>query len=220
MAVGDWNIDPSVKGDTTNVTNVPEGHPRRCQSKNRWKLQCQQWARKGDVFCRHHAGRGGKAKRQYHMTLYGRRMSAKFKDILVEHAKNENRTSIDEEIDVARVLCEESIGLVDAVFFSERNEGKASDTSKLNVIEIAQKSLTHVAALCERMAKINALGTDTLDPNHVDWLMLRVVRIIEETLVSDDHKAQKTAILKQIDDLRLIGEKKSSARTGVTIEIK
>ena len=181
MAIGDFEIDPSLD-DGTFYVKPPPKHPKRCQAYNNRREQCQNWALRNYHYCIFHRGR--KSRKQIRLSFmankYCRRLNTTFKELLEEwEGDRRNITDISDEVDVARVLCEQTLKLVDSVFFVDKNEGKASAESKLTVLAHAQNALMHVSNLCEKLAKIQTLSDGVLNADQIEHLMVSIIRILE-----------------------------------------
>lgn len=183
MAVGDFPVDANVRRIGKHG-RPPDGHPRRCQAKkNRTQVQCAQWAKKGEFYCKFHlrgAGKGGRNRgrmKNFYRKIQGKKLSEWMK--LAEIADGD-RKSLAGEVDVARALCAETVGMVSTVL--DADQDKITEAQRLTVMSLAKDSLEHVSRLVERMVKVEAISSATMDADQVQGLLQRVLHVLAKEL--------------------------------------
>lgn len=192
MALGDFPIDPTVKGVRRNPTVVPDGHPRRCQAKrhpNWGGGQCKRWALKKHFYCPWHQ----KKYKRSDMSgtpeyIYHKRASVKLKKLL-EEANSQPMEDLQGEIDVSRVMSSRAVELMDKVLHSEK---EISHGATLNLIEFTQKALKCVSELIEKQVKINALNS--LSPEQVEFVNAQIIKILRRYLLPEQEDVYITIV--------------------------
>jgi len=187
--------------------------PFRCQGKRRTGPKkgdrCPHWASKGRKFCKVHGGHngGGYSARN----IFVRGLSKRLKDVLEEYEDaGDERLSLAVEVDVARVLCERSLALFDATHFGDKEydvELKAASRANL------RESLSHVASLVEKYAKIIALEKNSYSPEHVDQIVSQITRILARYLVPT-HQEIFDSIKTELNDMVIVDAPKVSINIG------
>lgn len=202
MAVGDYPIDYSVRGVYKNGGSAPEGHPKRCQHKNRFKLQCKKYAMIDVPYCKcHGGGRRHKAPRNRVNSFYRDRLGVKLKDMLgeLENSPPDERLSLLQEIDVARLLVNDALEL-----FSEAVDADQSRpdvvTIRMQASAIVRNCLDQVSKLVQAYAKAEALAPGKLTAVQMQFLMNAITRAINEVFQDDP---RVSTVMDLIDKIKL-----------------
>lgn len=144
---------------------------------------------------------------------YVTRASKRLQDALKEFADAEqDRFSLEAEIDLARLLTERAVRLFDEAHFGDKADGinpelKAASRAAL------QSNLQNVMTLVEKAAKVMALTRGMYTPKQVQQMMMSITRIIER-YVTDETKLK--AIMAEFDDIKTTSE---PSKAGTTIII-
>lgn len=211
MAIGDWPIATGEEYEKLRngcAGSPPDKHPRRCQARNKYHEQCGRWAIVGHHYCAIHGGRRGFLRVTNTMAnRYARRVSKKLSDLLEEQSGDSERLKLDDEIDTARLIAEESLKIFDRAFIeketdsSKRKEArnKLTTEKKAAIIAHVQDSLTHVSQLISRAAKVKALASYTLDPKSIDYLLNQLTKILVDEFGSDE-KNRLDSVMKKFEN--------------------
>lgn len=144
---------------------------------------------------------------------YLRNASRQLQEALKEYAESEDdRFSLEAEIDLARLLTERAVKLFDAAHYGEKAdtldpELKAASRAALT------NNLRNVMDLVEKAAKVMALTRGMYTPKQVQQQMMSVTRIIER-YVTDESKLK--AIMLELGTIKTTNE---HAKAGTTIII-
>jgi len=194
----DWNWpkDPSVKIDLTRPGAPPDGHVRRCQARNEFltkqegkNIQCGRWARRERNYCGRHGGSHGRYKMTYGRRLwYSKHAGASLRERLAEmrNAPPEDRISLDAEIDLARVLAEESVKIFDKVCIEGDTgtmKGHERALMQAKATGACREALAFVASVVDKAAKVRASSDYTVDVEHIDYIIHQVQMIIERFVI-------------------------------------
>lgn len=185
MAVGDWPIDATVTHRGFGVDGgLPQtGHPRRCQSRNRWREQCRQWASHGSRHCRFHGGAKRCGREVKHVPWYGRRAGSKLREALEEYRKSGGELlRLDEEVELARLLADQSFAAFEAACLDEDGRKKTSDDLKAMAVVQARSALSHVTEVVERACKVKALSSATVSAEDIALLAQKMEETVRRTL--------------------------------------
>lgn len=113
---------------------------------------------------------------------YTRGVSTTLKQRLEELSAEsvQERVSLAEEIDVARLLAERAVKIYDAVVLAE--DSTASPEIKANASSVVQSSLDAVAKLVEKFARVDALMKDKIPAHQIDFILLQVGQALDKGL--------------------------------------
>jgi hypothetical protein len=208
-----WFKDESVIYDGSGG-GPPPNHPRRCQSRNAFGTQCGRWALVGRDYCQKHGGRNHNARKVL-ANYYSKHAGKKLSDLLAELAlqNDDERLSLAEEIDVARLNASRVLNLFEKIVIEESftgADGKQLDLTaetkmklKSSCANAVKESLDQVSSLVQAMAKVEALKADKISVNNIKWVVNRIMRLIEEIVVPYNADAAKELCAK-ISDMRLL----------------
>lgn len=175
-----YPIDPSVKGVFSKLP--PPGHPRRCQGPNRFREQCEKWARKGSHFCKAHGG----YNRHYHRPLnwYARGTTQQLADRLKELAGQgpDERMSLSQEIDLARELAKKALDLYDLAHYGEKEQ---DENLRIASREHLKTALDGVADLVGRAARAQSLSASVISIQHIEHLAAQFTKILETHVLDE-----------------------------------
>jgi len=144
---------------------------------------------------------------------YTTRASKRLQDALKEFAEAENdRFSLEAEIDLARLLTERAVRIFDAAHYGEK-EGEINPELKAASRQALLNNLQNVMSLVEKAAKVMALTRGLYTPKQVQQMMMSVTRIVER-YVTDESKLK--AIMTEFNDIKTTNE---NAKAGTTIII-
>lgn len=195
---------------------APDGHPRRCQAKRRDGEQCRTFALHFHSFCGFHHRKSGRARRDRNwMSWYGRQAGSKLREALDEMRRDGGELhDLSEELVAARLLCERSFVLFERSCLGPDAEKISMDLRALATAQ-ARESLSHVAALVERSAKVRALSTSVIQPEDIqliaDEMVATTLRVLRAAGVSEQVQDD---VSKAVADMPL---PKRQARTVVAI---
>lgn len=105
-------------------------------------------------------------------------MGPRVADKLRELAEDPARHSLDEEVDVARVLALDAAKMYELAFSSD----KASETSKAMASSLLRDGINNVASLVERSIKVKAQSQELIRLDTFKFLMAQVETIIRGRL--------------------------------------
>lgn len=185
MAIGDWPVDATVehRGFGKDGALPPPGHVRRCQSRNRWREQCRQWASRGSTYCRFHGGARRNGREVKHVPWYGRRAGSKLAEALEQYRKEGGEIlRLDEEVHLARLLADKSFAAFEAACLDEESSKKVSDDVKAMAVVQARSALSHVAEVVERACKVKALSSATVSAEDIALLAQKMEEVVRRTL--------------------------------------
>lgn len=184
-----WPVDPSVRM-MKKGGKPPAGHYARCQGTKRHSdppRQCSNWRETGTDFCKYHAANGRKSlHRKKHtahdMKRYSKGLSQTLGARLQELAdeKPQARHSLEDEIDVARVLAERALKTFDQVCVEQADS--TSPTAKGLATQLARDSMTHVADVVLKAAKVRAVSREVVDLEMLDYLTKEVEKVLMRRL--------------------------------------
>lgn len=130
------------------------------------------------------------------MSLYHQRAGQKLKERLELLKKNEaQRFSLLDEIDVARSLCLETVEMYGKVC----DKPEVTPETRTIVIEATKNSINNLAALLLQSKKLDMISGHSLSTQHVDAMITKVLRILEQELSEED--AQRVA--KRLEEIKL-----------------
>ena len=210
-----WFPDPSVK-KIGNGGPPPPNHPRRCQAPNFFREQCGRWALTGVNYCSRHGGRNPRVKKQL-ANYYSKHAGSKLSGLLEELSKlsDDERLSLAEEIDVARVNASRVLLLFEKIVLEEKfldKEGKEVVLTpdkllklKASCIDAVKVSLDQVSTLVQAMAKVEALKRDKISVHNIKWIADRIMRLIEEEVEPVNSECAKR-LCNRIADMKLLEE--------------
>tara|TARA_R100000152_G_C6769237_1_gene195002 strand:+ start:403 stop:900 length:498 start_codon:yes stop_codon:yes gene_type:complete len=146
------------------------------------------------------------------MSWYTRRAGQKLKDALTELKEQspDERHSLADEIDLARLLAERSVRIYDATVI----EGQGSDDLKASATAGLRASLNHVTDVVSKAARVHAVSNAVIELEHIDYIVQQVNRIIEEE-VADVDKALADRVVERIAGIKL-PEKRDEADADET----
>lgn len=175
-----WPIDHeksfgSVKGAP------PEGHPRRCQGAKYYSnppTQCAHWALTGSNYCRAHRGKRVYVRRNRYA------VSPKLVKTFEEFAKEspEERMSLADEIDAARMLAEDSFKKLGAVLEKKDASPKLRALAQAHV----KSCIEFVSDVVAKAAKVNQMSERTFDFQVIDAVLAQVFRVVRDVVQARD----------------------------------
>lgn len=190
-------------GKTRFIGGLPDpDDPKRCIGTIRHGLnageRCKHYAAQGSNRCRFHGGHLRKSKRP--SNLYTRGASQKLQELLTQFQEDaDERVSLSSEIDAARLLAERAMRAFDETHFGEK-AGSYRDELKVAARAQLRESLSHVASLIEKHAKVMALSEGTFSPEQVAQITNKMARILEKYLIPQ-HQELFDAIKAELDEL-------------------
>lgn len=198
-------VDPDVKwvGFAAQGSLVPpEGHARRCQAVNRQSgLQCKNWAIKGRRFCRFHGGKqplismGSKGR-------YASQVSTALGEKLAKMAEepDDERLSLAEEVDVARVLTSRALKIYDLAINGRGADGQeASEEIRQAAAQGLNQALEATSRLVERFAKVNTLTSGFITAKQIGFLVAQFNKIIADEIQDEEVRNRIAAKIREID---------------------
>jgi len=209
-------VDPELKINGAKFAGaLPSGHPRRCQGTKRDRVsQCPFHASRGSLYCAaRHRGKQSAVSAGSLRGFYSRRAGPALRDLIDQLGKGtrEERMRLDDEIDLTRIACAESLKLFDLVFTNPETAAKASTESKALAVECLRGNLKAVSDIVTQAARIQALAS--VDPEGVDAVIGQVLKIIEDRLANVPSGPE---LIQQIsDDLAAIRVTKKEGTTIV-----
>lgn len=215
-----YPVDPTVRavresGAASGWVEPPDGHPRRCQARSRrMQRQCRKWALQGRRFCPTH-GTKPLYRNANVRGYYSQNAGPRLRQVLEElrTAPPEERMSLADEIDLARMLTERHVRIFEATCVGEQSD-KASDELKAAAIAGLRRALSHVSDMVTKAAKVRALHDGTVDAEGVDYIVAQVVKIVEDE-IRDKDPSMADRVVARMEQIRL----PQNTRTA-TIEIR
>ena len=134
------------------------------------------------------------------MSWYTRRAGQKLKDAISELKEQspDERHSLADEIDLARLIAERSVRIYDATVI----EGQGSDDLKAAATAGLRGALNHVTDIVSKAARVHSVSSSVIELEHIDYVVQQVNRIIEEQ-VTDVDKALADRIVEAIANIKL-----------------
>jgi hypothetical protein len=194
-----WPIDPNVKGKFACLP--PAGHVRRCQGTNKYRLQCEKWARKGSNYCKRHGGYNRKYNRP--VNWYAREATDTLAQRLAALAEMspDERLALTGEIDLARELTSKAVDLYDRAHYGDKSE-KLSDELKVLSREALRDAISHVSEVVTKAARAHSLSANVIGVQHIEHLAAQFTKIIEDLVVPLDEQVGATC-LKRLNEVKL-----------------
>lgn len=176
----------------------PEGHPRRCQGINRRRRdQCRKWALHGRNFCKTHRGTikpykdmGG---------FFSKHAGDALKRRLAAVAQSEQeRLSLSEEVDVARLVALDSMQLWEAAQQSD------NPATRGQACELVRQSIDHITETVKRAATVRQLVGANVAVEDVGYVVAQVQKILNDELGgSEAGRAVLERLTARIDEIKL-----------------
>lgn len=147
-------------------------------------------------------------------SIYTQKAKGKFKDLMdrLKEQSPEERADLSNEVDVMRSVAERAVSLFQRACFPEEGDKKVEEGTKLIAIKIVQEALSQVGALVEKAARIASLNEDILNPKQVQHIFDQLTCILRRRL-EEDHPAELSAIISDIDDIRVMSSEQSVSVT-------
>lgn len=166
----------------------PDNHPRQCQSNSKVaRRRCRKWALKNRKYCQHHGGRqkavSEKGMPHFYSKSLGPTLKAKF-EALLESTYSE-QLSLFEELAIARVMAEQSLGLLTNVV--ESKDKRITDNAKQLALVCVQESLEHVRDMAVAASKIDKEGDGKVSIAAVTLITVQITRAIFR-VCGEEHK--------------------------------
>lgn len=191
--------------NSPHIQQPDKENPRRCRGRNRYGVHCKNWALKGSVYCKFHGGRLNTGKRKVMGGIYSKVASESLKERLTRLADlGEERKSLAEEVDLARVMCERSVSVYDKVVvqdvLAEKDEltedqiAKAKDQASKSL----QDSLKFVSDMVSAMAKLQVTENLGLGPDFIESISRTLTAIIIEELGEDQGRKIMDRIMEEL----------------------
>ena len=185
------------------------GHPHSCRARLRRSnppVRCRRWAKNGFLYCVQHAPRiCGRRKNQLSRTqknllsFYSARAGASLKERLEAMSKQEpgKRHSLADEVDLARLTCEQAVKLFDAAHFGAI---PATPETQAAAQSVLRGALDHVSEIVAKAARVRAVSLDTVDVEQLHYIVEQVVIILEDEVaaISRDAVDRVTARMRNI----------------------
>lgn len=187
-----WRIDVDLLNQKFGQQPPPEGHPRRCQSRNKYKLQCGRWALKDNIYCITHARRtkNGTRERRGMRSFYQRVAGSKLKEriagMLTDQRSESDHLSLSGEVDVARATVEDALQLFEAAHFGPKSQ-EVDEATRLSATRLLREGIKFVADTVKAAAQARALTESVVDVDRIGFITEQVLKILEEEL-GDEHK--------------------------------
>ena len=126
------------------------------------------------------------------MSWYARRAGPVLRQRLEElrELSPDERHSLSDEVDLARLLAERSLQIYDAAVV--QNQG--SDDLKAAAVAGMRNALNHVSDIVAKASKVHAVSSSVVELEHIDYVLQQVVRIIEEEVAGVDKKLADTVV--------------------------
>jgi len=221
-----WWKDPSV-AKIKSGGGPPPNHPRRCQAPNFFGDQCGRWALTGVDYCSRHGGRNPRAKKQL-ANYYSKHAGTKLSTLLKEIAEqsDDERLSLTEEIDVARINAARVLLLFEKIVIEENftdKDGRPLDISPEKMLKLksscavaVRDSLDQVSALVQAMAKVEVLKRDKISVHNIKWAVDRIMRLIEEEVTPMNSECAKR-LCERIANMKLLESDSSNPNVVLSI---
>lgn len=221
----EWFKDYSVK--RTGGGPPPPNHPRRCQARNSLGLQCGRWALRGRDYCAMHGGRTPLSRKKL-ANYYSKHAGRSLKSLLEEVASqpDDERLSLAEEIDVARINTARALQFFEKIVLNEDFRDKDGNQVEIGPEKMLQlkstcsnavkQGLDQVASLVQAMAKVEALKQDKISVHNIKWIVARIMRLIEEEVEPVNSECAKR-LCNRISDLKLLEGDSTNAKVVLSI---
>lgn len=134
------------------------------------------------------------------MSWYARRAGPVLRERLEEMraAAPDERHSLADEVDLARLLAERNVAIYDAVVV----QGKGSDDLKTAATAGLRSALNHVSDIVGKAARVHAVSSTVVELEHIDYVLQQVVRIVEEQVAAVDKKLAD-GVIDALGDIKL-----------------
>lgn len=192
-----WPIDPTMTGGY-GYGIAPDGHPRRCQAAKRRKhppQQCRQWAMRGRNYCKSHGGRQPLSNTK-HLSYYSKHAGKALSTALEEIAgmDPDERNSIAQEVDIARMLATQSLKNFSAVFLKEHDEKTSKNLEesgvKPRILENCWEAINNVSEIVAKSAMIRYRSESVVGLEDVQYVINQVLTILQRLGVEEDLLAE------------------------------
>jgi hypothetical protein len=124
----------------------------------------------------------------------------------LREASPDERHSLAEEIDLARLIAERNVRIYDKTVI----EGQGSAELQAAATESLRSSLDHVTDIVAKAARVHAVSSSVVELEHIDYILQQVSRVIEEEVVSVDKKLADT-IQEKLQAIKLPAGKSGEA---------
>lgn len=212
----DWSLLGTYGGNKMMARGAPPGHPSRCQAARRRIrpfVQCGRWAwtSRGSIYCGDHGGakklvRTDIAEKKS-MAWYSKRAGTEVTKALADMAKGgpDERHSIAEEIDLARLAATDAVKLFGAIVLTphpKADEGQDySSELKAKAADMMLQKLERVSELVLKSSKIRVMHEGTVNAEGIAYIAAQVSTIMRNRLDGIVAPSVMEAI---IDDIKAI----------------
>lgn len=126
--------------------------------------------------------------------LYTKRVGDTLKNKIKElaEANPDERISLDAEIDVMRITAEQALVMYDAACVTEAD--KSSPATKAMAVQLLRDSMTAVADIAQKAARVRQISQSTLDLEFLDFMVNQTMRIVQEFVEPDRWQEVKERI--------------------------
>lgn len=131
---------------------------------------------------------------------YGKRLAPKLTE-LVNLSRGDTpteRLSLQDEVDMMRVIATKQLDKVLATALSDTADLQV----QLAAIELSKKTLSDVALMVDKAARVRALATDAATVDDIEFVMNQVVGIIQSVVLPVDPILAQTVIT-QIENVKM-----------------
>ena len=188
-----WFKDPKVtnKGMPNGSALLPN-HPRRCQAANAFltekegkPIQCGRVAIKDRDYCARHGGKQPSynkavSQRRWYSKHAGPTMRAALEELAA--APPDERISLEAEIDMARLISVEAVGMFDKICVQGLTGGATGDDAialQIKAGQACKDALTFVSNIIDKAAKVRATSQGTIDVELVGYIVHQVQAVME-----------------------------------------
>jgi len=173
------------------------GHPDRCKAALRSSIrearskglpleyphvkQCGHFAKKGRDYCQYHGGTissQNTVKAESLAKRYLRNAGPQLKAILETYAKEspDQKHSLDEEVDAARLLAEQAMIMYDVTVV----QSKGSPEQQAFASDNLKASLLHVGDIVAKAARVRSQSQGVVDTEMLAYIVAQITDIIEQ----------------------------------------
>jgi len=153
----------------------------------------------GSHYCPTHGGRASFHKEKKLAGLYSRRAKKRLAALL-EDAAAADRASLEEEVDLSRVLCARAVKTFEAVCLEEPQVEDKAKLARMRATATStlRSALSHVGSMVQAHRKV--VSETALDARAADYVVAQVVKILQERVADDD---LRLAIVQDLEELKV-----------------
>lgn len=182
----------------------PDGHPRRCQAKNRARKQCARWALTTSNYCQFHGGRRATqiivSPRFRVPSFYGKYLGPKLTERVraALSKSHEEQITLYEELAVTRATACQALALAQPLW-DPKLAGKLDVETKAAIMTTLAHAMDAVKDMVLAASKLEKEQSDKVSMKVVNLIVGQIIATIND-VCGTENEDLATAITKAIDD--------------------